>query len=310
MILFFFKRNLYLTSIFILLFNFNTYSQNYVDLVKVKYANVFNAGFEGSDAKTNVELIDFKLTYPIKLNEKTAIITGIDYTQQSVSLYPSSDNTTLSNITIKAGLSIKHSKKLSGTYIILPRLSSENLHINGNDFFFGGVALLKYQKSDKFQWRFGVYGSSEGFGALFTPIIGAYYLSENKKFELNANLPIDLDANYTLSNTASLGLGLDTPVKSYSLKEDTVTNVQNYVQVSNIEFGPYFEKRFLDNSLLLRLQTGYSTINYETFEEGDTLPFRLSAFEFGDDRNLLNPKMTGNLFARIGLIYRFHLDNN
>ena len=82
---------------------------------------------------------------------------------------------------------------------------------------------------------------------------------------------------------------------------------QNY-KVANIEFGPYLEYRLLDNSLLLRAQAGYEAVSYEVFNEGDTLPFRLSAVEFGDDRALLNPEMSGSLFLKIGAIYRFHLD--
>ena len=241
----------------------------------------------------------------MKINEKLAAISGIDFNNHNLALFPGSDNTSISNITLKAGLNIKHSDKVSGTYVVLPRISSESLHSNGNDFFFGGVAIIKYQKTKNFQWRFGAYASSEGFGVLATPIIGCYYTSENKKLEITANLPINADINYGLGNTTSLGFTLNAPVKSYSLKP--VNNQEYYVQVSNIEFGPYFETRLLDNSFLLRLHTGYSTAEYLTYEDGDTLDFRLSAFEFGD-RNLINSEMSGGIFAKVGLIYRFHLD--
>lgn len=302
----FFKKHVFSTT-FILFFCFTAHTQNYVDILKINYGNVFGAGYENSNTTTDVQLLDFSLLYPIKLNEKTAIISGLDYTQQNLSLFPSNNETTsLTNLTFKAGLSIKHSKKVSGTYVLLPRISSEKLHTKGNHFFFGGIALIKYQKTEKFQWRFGAYGSSEGFGVLVTPIIGLHYLSTNKRLEITANLPINADINYTLGKTTSLGFGFQAPVKSYSLKPEVTPKF--YVQVSNIEFGPYFETRILNNSLLLRLQGGYSTVSYEVFEEGDTLPFRLSAVEFGDNRNLVNSEMSGNIFARFGLIYRFHLN--
>ena len=281
-------------------------AQEYVDLFKIKYANIPGVGFEGSEELTNVSLFDVGFTYPIRLNEKAAIITGIDYIQQSLELGPLGVTSTLNMLRFKAGINIKHSDKVSGSYVLLPRISSEDLHTDGNHFFFGGLALIKYQKSANFQWRFGAYASTEGFGVLGTPIIGLYYKSENKKLEITANLPISADLNYTLGKDTSLGFGLYTPVRTYSMK--SVQGFETYTQVSNIEFGPYFEYRLLDNSLLLRAQVGYETVSYELFTEGDELPFRLSAFEFDDDRVLLNPDMNGSLFFKIGATYRFYLE--
>lgn len=281
-------------------------AQDYIDLFKINYANVPNAGFEGRDEETEVSMFDVGLTYPIKLNDKVAVITGLDYVQQSLKLGPDAGSSTLNMLRFKAGLNIKHSDKVSGTYIIMPKIASENLHTDGNHFFFGGLALLKIQKTERFQWRFGAYASTEGFGVLATPIIGLHYKSENSKLEITANLPINADVNYGLGEKTSLGFGLFTPVRSYSMKSELGNG--GYTQVSNIEFGPYFEYRLLDGSLLLRAQTGYEAVSYELFAEGDELPFRLSAFEFGDDRELLNPEMNGSLFFKIGAIYRFHLD--
>jgi len=303
MLNFLIKNRLVLSIIAVISFNAN--AQNYVDLVKLDYSSIFNAGYENYEETTSPRISNVSLLYPIKLDDKYAIISGIDFNNHNIALFPESDSFSLSNITLKAGLSVKHTDKLSGTYVFLPRLSSEGLHVDGNDFFFGGIVLMKYQKTDNFQWRFGAYASTEGFGVLATPVFGLHYLSDNEKLEITANLPINADVNYNIGNTTSIGFGLVTPVKSYSLKP--INGQENYVQISNIEFGPYFETRLMDNSLLLRLHGGYSTAEYLTFEEGDTLDFRLSAFEFGE-RTQINPDMSGGVFAKIGLIYRFHLD--
>ena len=299
---YFIKQSLLTTFLFFVLTSIS--AQNYVDIAKIDYTTIINSGYEDSDVKTDVKITNFSFLYPVKINDKIAVLSGIDYTNQHLSLFPNSEATSMSNITLKAGLSIKHTDKFSGTYILLPKISSEKLHNNGNDFFFGGLALFKYQKTEKFQWRFGAYASSEGFGVLFTPIVGLYYTSENERLSVTANLPINADLNYTVGKKNSIGFGLNTPVKSYSLKANN--NKEYYVQASNIEFGPYFESRFLDNSLLLRFNAGFSTVEYLVYEEGDVLPFRLSAFEFGD-RTLINPDMKASAFAKIGFIYRFHL---
>jgi hypothetical protein len=89
---------------------------------------------------------------------------------------------------------------------------------------------------------------------------------------------------------------------------DAGGNAANYVQANLIEVGPYLEHSFAKESIRLRFQIGYSSVSYEVFEANDTLPFRLAAFEFGDDRNRLNPDMNGNLFLRVGAIYRFQLE--
>ncbi|GAA4271490.1 DUF6268 family outer membrane beta-barrel protein [Aquimarina gracilis] len=281
-------------------------AQDYVDILKINYANILNAGFEDSDAETNVGLLDLSLTYPIKLSEKTAIITGIDYNQQDLDLFPNAESVSLKNITLKAGLNIKHNDKWSGTYVFLPKIASQDLHTDGDHLFFGGLALLKYQKSERMQYRFGAYVSTEGFGTFMTPILGMYYTSEDNTWEFTATLPINADLNYSFNDAISAGLGFQAFVRSYSL-ERAESLPELYTQVANIEFAPYFQHGFADNSILVRLQAGYSTASYEVYEEGDTLPIRVSAFEFGNDRNLINPEMTGNLFVRVGATYRFNL---
>ncbi|GAA4278604.1 DUF6268 family outer membrane beta-barrel protein [Aquimarina mytili] len=292
--------------LFILVITPSIHAQDYIDLVKINYGSILDAGFEGSDTQTNVNLLDVGVTYPIRLNENTAIITGIDYIQHSLDLFPNSETINLNNITIKAGLNIKHGSKWSGTYLFLPKIASQDLHTDGDHLFFGGVALLKYQKSERMQYRFGVYASSEGFGTFMTPILGLYYISENKDWEISASLPINADVNHRFNNAVAVGLGFQAFVRSFSMERDENTP-ELYTQMSNIEFGPYVQHSFLDQSILVRLQAGYSTASYEVFEEGDTLPIRVSAFEFGDNRNLLNPEMTGNVFVRVGATYRFHL---
>ncbi|WP_025740303.1 DUF6268 family outer membrane beta-barrel protein [Aquimarina pacifica] len=292
--------------IFIVLLFQSLNAQEYVDLIKVNYGTLFNAGFEGSEEKTTISLFDAGITYPIPISDKTTVITGVDYSQQTLELAPNSDNFSLNTIILKAGLNIKHNDRWSGTYLLLPKIASSDLHTDGDHFFFGGVALLKYQKSERIQYRLGAYASTEGFGILMTPILGLYYLSEDNNWEITANLPINADVNRRFSTALSVGLGFQAPVRSYSLpREEGVLG--SYVQASNIELGPYIQYGILDNSILLRLQGGYSTAPYEVFAEDDTLPIRLSAFEFGDDRNLINPEMNGNLFLRIGAIYRFHI---
>ncbi len=293
-------------AIIVLVFVQKVSAQDYIDLAKINYGTIFGAGFENSEAETDASLLDASVTYPVKLSEKTAIITGLDYTQHTLDLFPGASSTSLKNITLKAGLNIKHSSKWSGAYVFLPKIASEDLHTDGDHFFFGGLALLKYQKNDRIQYRFGAYASSEGFGTFMTPLLGLYYLSEDKKWEISATLPINADINHRFNTSITTGLAFQAFVRTFSLQREN-NAPELYTQMANIEIGPYFQHGFMDQSLLIRLQAGYSTATYEVFAEGDTLPIRVSAFEFGDGRNRINPEMSGNLFVRVGATFRFDL---
>jgi len=250
-----------------------TYAQSYVDIAKVSYGTVVNAGYEDDDAETNVNLFNVSLTVPIPVSEHTAIITGGDFITQRLDLFPDQSTRSLAGLTFKAGLSLTHSERWSGTYIVLPKIASEDLSVDDDAFFIGGLALLKFQKNEHIQYRFGVYASQEAFGAIVTPIVGLYYKNEASYWEATVNFPINGDVAF------------EAPIRSYTI--DTGTSQNAYVQSDIIEIGPYFEHVFAKN-ILLRLHTGYTSIDYQVFADEDTLPFRLAAFEFSDDRNRLN----------------------
>lgn len=282
-------------------------AQSYVDLVKVSYGSVINAGYENSDEQTNVTLLNASITIPIPITDDIAVVTGAEFVSQGLELAPIAPSTNLSSLSLRAGLSWKHNEKWSGTYILLPKIAGEDLNMDGDNFFFGGLALVKYQQTERKQYRFGVYAADEAFGTLVTPILGMYYQNENKRLEVTANLPLTADANYKLNPDIAVGFGLQTQVRSYALRP-VVLAPNLYVQAQNIEFGPYLQHAFLKQSILLNFQVGYASIDYRTYVEGDQLSLRLLAFEFGDDRTQLNPTTTGNLFVRLGAVYRFHLD--
>lgn len=279
-------------------------AQSYVDIAKISYSNVSNVGFENSNTETNLTLFNAAFTVPIPITERTALITGVDVVYQELDLFPTQFSRSLAGLTLKAGLSIKHNDTWSGTYILLPKIVSEGLSIEGDTFFIGGIALLKFQKSERMQYRFGVYASEEAFGTLVTPLIGLYYKNEASFWEATLNLPINGDVNYSINDRFKIGGAFEAPVRSYVL--DTNGAQDQYVQSNLIEVGPYFEHAITKN-ILLKVQTGYTSVDYQVYTEGDTLPFRLAAFEFGDDRTRLNPEMNGNFFVKASATYRFDI---
>ncbi len=278
-------------------------AQNYVDLLKIGYGQTFNNDFEGTGKSTFVKSFDADLTVPIVLNKKHAFITGAVYSRNNLQLFPDAEATSLHSTIVKLGLASTYNETWSSTLVFLPKIASDYVNSTSEDFYFGGVALLKYQKNEHLKYRFGFYGSTEAFGFFTTPIIGWYYLSPDSKFEMDVSLPIAADINYTFGITTVgfdyIGIG-----RSFRITEN---DSGVYADVSSLEFASYFQFNALEKSVLLRAKLGYSSNNYELYEEGSKIDLGLSAFSFGDDRTQLNPTLNGGVFVRFEAIYRFDI---
>jgi len=285
---------------------FLTTAQNYVDVLTVGYGQTFNNEFEGTNESTSVSAIDLDFTYPIVLSDAQAVITGITFNKNELALFPSVPSTGLYSTILKLGLASTWTEKWSTTLVLLPKIASDYENISNDDFYIGGLALLKLKKSENLTYRFGAYASTEAFGVFTTPIIGWYYISPSKKFEMDVSLPIAVDINYTFGSfTAGLnyiGIG-----RSFKLESSGPNRL--YVDVSSLDFAGYLQLNLLDNSLLLRGKLGYSSSNYEVYNQNEKISLGLSAFSFGDDRTQLNPVLDGSPFAKMEAIYRFQLSS-
>lgn len=285
---------------------FITIAQEYVDLFKIEYGNTFNSTFKNTNSNTDIKSFKADLTLPLVLNENNAIITGIDFRFNSLQLFPETSYTSLYSTTLKLGVSSTLSNIWSTTIVLLPKIASNYKQISSDDFYLGGLALLKFKKNENLKYKIGVYASSEAFGIFTTPVIGAYYLSSNKRFEIDASLPISADLNYSFGKI-SLGFNYFANARSFNIKEENLPSL--YVEQSPIEFSSYIQFSIVDN-ILLKAKVGYTSNNYEAYSKNDDVDFRISAFSFGDDRVQLNPELSGGMFLKFEVVYRFHIHNN
>ncbi len=290
--------------IFLFFASFYCNAQDYVDIIRLGYGETFNNNFEGTNADTNISFIEADVTLPVVLDENNALITGFSYSKNSLQLFPDSKNFNLYSTILKVGLASTYSEKYSSTIILLPKIASDYRNISGSDLYFGGLALLKYQKNENLKYRFGIYASTEAFGLFTTPIIGWYYLSPNKKFEMDMSLPIAADVSYKFGKT-SVGLDYFGIGRSFKLHQNNLNN--QYVDVSSLDFAAYLQYNALENSVLIRGKVGYSTSNYEVYNNDEKINLGVSAFSFGDDRVQLNPNISGGAYFKIEAIYRFHI---
>ncbi len=281
-------------------------AQEYVDLLKIGYGQTFNNNFEGSDNGTHVSALEFDLTFPVVLNKKNALITGIIFSKNNLQLYPDdgiNENPffNLYSTTLKIGLSSIFNDRWSTTLVLLPKVASDYQNISSDDLYLGGVALLKLRKRESLIYRFGIYSSAEAYGFYTTPIFGWYYLSPNKRFEMDTSLPISADINYT-KGAITYGFDYFGIGRSFNITQE---GANEYVDLSSLEFASYIQWNAMDKKVLLRAKFGYSSNDYEVYSKADKIDLGLTAFSFGDDRTQLNPTMKGGLFLKFEAVYRF-----
>tara|TARA_B100000809_G_scaffold166632_1_gene163893 strand:+ start:1962 stop:2855 length:894 start_codon:yes stop_codon:yes gene_type:complete len=290
-------------SISFCLLYFVSFGQDYVDLARFHYSNTPQNNFDSIGGSTNVEDLGLDVTLPIQINDSNAFLTGFNIDQIKTKFHPADNFRTVSTVNLKIGFNKKHSSKWSGTYMLLPKLSSDFKNLGSKDFQFGALALMKYHKKENLKYNIGIYYNGELFGPFIVPLLGIYYKSENGKFEANLTLPIWADVNYKVNNFMKIGTNFAAFVRSYHLSE----NAAYVVKKSNDIFG-YLQFN-LNKSVLLQTKTGYTIgRSYKVYADNDKADLGLSAFRFGDDRTVLNPTFKDGLVFKIRLIYRFHIE--
>lgn len=148
------------------------FCQNYVDLANVYYQNTSRNTFDTTNKSTNILEYGVSVTLPIVLSDKVAFLTGASVDKFTLNLTPTALRSTLSSYLLKAGLNIKHSEKVNGTYMLLPKLASDfEDNVNSKDFQLGALALLKFKKREGFKYKLGLYYNPDRFGTFFCALI-------------------------------------------------------------------------------------------------------------------------------------------
>lgn len=298
----------YFIPLMILLFTFwsnTSAAQKYIDLFKVDYAITPSNVFDSSKATTAVQEINGDLTIPISLSENVALLTGLTYEMTSASFDPNRSTESLTGLTLKLGANIKHSSKWSGTYMFLPKISSDFIEISNQDVQFGAAVLMKYQKSDHLNFKFGVYGNRELFGPFIVPIFGFYYLNPSGKFEAKVLLPLAVDLNYSIKKEVRIGLNFKGQVRTYNINQPIAIEKESYMARSTNDVYAYVQKG-MKNGINIQFGFGRSIgRSYRMYSEKVSLGMPLAYF--GDNRKQLNSDFSDSWLFKVGATYRFKL---
>ena len=279
--------------------------QNYIDLAKFDYAVSSPNSFDTGSVTTRLQEINGDFTLPIKVNDQFTILTGSILETTNASFDPTRENESLTGLTLKLGTNIKHNDRWSGTYMLLPKISSDFKKIANRDFQIGGVVLMKCKKTDHFNYNFGVYVNDELFGPFLVPIFGFYYLNPSEKFEAKVLLPLSVDLNYSFTKSFRFGLNFKGQIRSYNLNTPIGTEQDRYLARSTNDVYAYFQYG-MKSGIHVQLGAGHSFgRSYRIYNEGVTLGMPL--FNFGDNRTQLNTDFSDGWIFKIAAFYRLKL---
>lgn len=283
-----------------------SYSQEYVDLITVNYAKSGETKFRNSPENTIISIFDSKVLLPVVLNPKTAIITGFDFNIKNLQLLPNAEFSDLYYTRLKLGVNTEHSDKWTGSYALLPVISSDYKKLSFDDVYMGGIVIMTYKKNKSLNYKFGVYTGTQASGYFITALLGIYYKIPNSNFEITALMPGILDVNYGISNNTKVGIDYKGTSEAFKFHDENV--LKTYVENSTLEFSSYIENNSITKNLLLRLKAGLATNKYDVYAVNDKFNLNITPIKIGDDRTKLNQKMNSSLFFRFEAIYRFNLN--
>jgi hypothetical protein len=284
------------------------FSQNYYDVLNLAYTNSLLNDFETSNAQTTVEELNLEFNFPIIINEKTIFITGLFANRTKLFLDANKPSSNLNVLGLNFGINKTINDKWSATYLAFTKIASDKIKLSKENFQLALLSLFTNKKRDDLKYRYGLYANTEKYGVILVPIFGLYYVSSNKKFEADLNLPIVGDINYKISKNLWLGMKFDGLGTTYNLNDQNYSVNGAYVSKISNEIVSYLRFQ-LSNSIYLNIKIGYAiSRNYEVYDTNDKISLALGPIYFGDHRTQLNERFKDGAIFKIELLYRLHFD--
>jgi hypothetical protein len=289
-------------------FFFQGFSQNYFDIFNLTYTNTTPNNFEISNTQSNVEELALEFNFPILINEKTILLTGLGANKTKVNLDANMPSSTLNVLGLNFGFNKSINDKWSTTFMVFSKVASDKIKLSNDNLQLAFLSLFTNKKRDNLKYRYGLYSNTEKYGLIMVPIIGLYYVSTNKKFEADLNLPIIGDINYKINNKTWIGMRFDGLGTTYNLSNQSYSANGAYVSKTSNELVSYLRFK-LGKSIYLNTKVGYAVSrNYKVFDSKDKIDLALSSFYFGDMRTQLNERFKDGAIFKVELFYRLHFD--
>ncbi len=298
-----------LTSLFLLFPAFHAVAQDYLDLARFSYAITPKNEYKNGEEGFGIDEWNLQLDAPIVLNDKTAIIAGFTGIGTKIGLAPEIEGETkLYSLALRLGVNQKYSDTWSGTYVFIPKASSDFGEGLRDGLQLGFAALVNQTRSVRLKYTFGIYANTEEYGLLMVPLLGGYYLSPSERFEATLLLPSVADFNYRMTPDWRLGMNFDGLGSTFVLHSPNFGHA--YVTKGSNELFLY--TRFpISKSLYLNLKAGYALFrSYRIFDRDDKVNLSIASIYLGDNRTQLNTEFRENFIFKFDLVYRFYLNKS
>jgi hypothetical protein len=279
-------------------------AQSYVDVLKLNTNTTSLNKFDTSSSSTRVNELSLDLSVPIKLNEQSAIITGLLYENINTKLFENGSNYNFSSIGLKLGFNKIMNNRWTYSIVLLPKLASDFKTLSRKDFQMGAIGLLKYTKNANFNYKMALYANNDLFGPFFVPMFGFYYISSDKKWESNVMAPLQADVNYKASSNLTIGINYNGQIRSFHLNSNVPALGNYYVAKASNELSSYVRFHF-NKTLSLQTKIGYSIgRSYRVYSENDDVNFAMPLYYANDKRLPLNTDFEDGVLLQFTLLYR------
>lgn len=288
--------------ILLLLFIGATTKAQSIDILTLDYENGPGANETFSNSQMNYSRFGVDLLLPLARKNGDYWLTGFIF--NSVNLDFKSDSLSSINAmptTLKIGYLRNVNEKLKINFFVLPKQSSNWTGDLTKGMQIGALSYAEYKASEKFIWKFGVYGNTEFCGPLLVPIISLDYLP-NPKWSLKGLFPISYGITRHISPKTNLGIYYRGIVETYYTR---IGNQDYYTEFAP-QNGYLFYEHKAGSNLWIRLRAGASVFRSITlYDYGNQMDLRLSAFQFGNNRGNAYRKVGDSALFMLSFVYRY-----
>ena len=149
---------------------FHGFSQNYFDIVNLAYTNTPPNDFEISNSQSTVEELTLELNFPILINEKTILLTGLFANKTKVKLDANIPSSNLKVLGLNFGINKTFNDKWSSIFMVFSKIASDKIKLSSDNLQLGFLSLFTNKKRDDLKYRYGVYANTEKYGLIIVPI--------------------------------------------------------------------------------------------------------------------------------------------
>ena len=208
-------------------------------------------------------------------------------------------------IMLQSGWLRKLSRNRSIQLLLVPRLMGDMVNVNSDNIQLGAVALYEKRFNSSLKMKFGAMYNQEMSGPFALPLIDLDWKISDKWW-IGGLLPVYSKIKYKFSENSNAGIGHFALMTSYRLGKEAYKN--DYIERTCIDVFSFFRQRVSGN-FHLEGRVGYTLgRNYEQYNEGESVDFRLSLFSWGDNRTPINYSFKDNLYFNLRMVYNLPID--